>query len=194
MLVGGEGRGLLLPLWVLPHLWDQLNTDGTGRQLHWAKAVCTSSEAEENLVWTWLGPVGKLTCKWYIVKAWRTLEAVLSPFTEIKQHPADLYGCVCIFYFFLVSFCYLTLSSLNGHTNVGAEFFFSFFLLFCFVFLGNFFLHFLVAHTETGWHKNWPIRNSLQQVRLQVNGCQGSHSKQKIIIQIPSWDKKKGSI
>lgn len=54
-----------------------------------------------------------------------------------------------------------------------------FFLSLLFYVIFFVFLHFLVAHTETGWHKNWPIRNSLQQGRLQVNSCQGSHSKQK---------------
>lgn len=72
-----------------------------------------------------------------------------------------------LFLFFFGFCCYLTLSSLNWHTNVGADIA-AFFLFFCCWFFFVFFsVHFLVAHTETRWHKNWPIRNSLQQGRLQ---------------------------
>lgn len=80
-----------------------------------------------------------------------SLQDILILYLNIKIKPPTLLCCHILFasYLFFGFFCYLTLSSLNWHTTVGAEVAF-----FCLFFL------FLFAHTETWWHKNWPIRNS----------------------------------
>lgn len=85
--------------------------------------------------------------------------------------------------FFFGFFFYLTLMLIGRtHKCWCWNIFFVFFSSFCIYFI--FFTFFVVVHTETWWHKNWPIRNSLQQGRPQVNSCQGKHSQRKIIIQV----------
>lgn len=59
--------------------------------------------------------------------------------TSLPPTSCTPYGCCCLFFVFFGFCCYLTLSSLNWHTNVGADIAAFFFILLLLIFFLYFF-------------------------------------------------------
>lgn len=138
-----EGRALFIPLWRQRRPGDELSADGAGRQPSVSaaarpeKSPLTLSEASIEGCW--------LDTQWT---------------TSLPPYPHWTTSCTryrfAASFFFFFGFCrYLALSSLNGHTNVGADIAAVFF--YSFVVVVFFFLSFLSTFSSS------PHRNSMAQ-------------------------------